>query len=113
MKLINYNYGYHTLFSCTIHGKIIMNRKEFELVKEYLLDKRRRFHFPNIERHTLRQDLERKYIMKRFFMVNVRVYATGLLVEKFNLSNYKSGNYALQVMSKVEHITEQLRKSAI
>lgn len=106
MKLINYNYGYNPLFTCSIHGTIEMNREDFGKVVNYLyqnagtISKNNCYFNPQL----LREDLgRREYIKNRqgtvkAFLINIRVGATEALVKHFSLKGYKRGNYQLRVL---------------
>lgn len=103
MKLINYNRGYNNTFNCSIHGTIKMTRNEFDKAIAFLFKTRKWVYDRgsiDLYKRMLLEDLNRKiYIEKRGtlqgFLVNIRVYATQAIVEKYNLHNYKRSNYQL------------------
>ena len=98
MKLINRDLGYIPLFDCSIHGKILMTAEEWEKARKYLLGGGERWpHEPWIMPQ-IRADEKRMLVTRRGYMINVRVPATVALVEKFELENYKPGNYAIEII---------------
>ena len=99
MKIINYNYGYIPTFSCSIHGKIVVSGREWEANKRYLRNgslRKTPYLYPDI----LRKDFERavKSRISRYVnFYNIRVTATELVVNHWNLRKYKRGNYMFEV----------------
>ena len=102
MKLINYNYGYVSEFACSIHGKIIMTKQEFDKAVKYLLHpKVKNCYFGDygLPKTMFKQDLNRTIPTRNgSYLLNIRVGATELLARKFELKNYKRANYMLEVV---------------
>lgn len=92
MRLVNYKYGY--LFDCSIHGKIVMTKGEWEKVKTYLMRATKDIFWKGV----LLQDFTRSKDYKNGKIYNVRVTATEKLVKKFGLKRYKRGNYMIEVV---------------
>lgn len=95
MKLINYKYGYNNTFNCSIHGKIIVNKSEWKSIVKYLLN-------PSVKscylyKNVLKDDFKRCINARSGKLFNIRVTATELVVRKFNIKNYKAGNYMFLV----------------
>jgi hypothetical protein len=90
MKLINYNYGY--LFDCVIHGKIIVNKKEWQDILKFLARVKPHSSYP-FYKTMLKDDAKRIIKTKQGDLVNIRVWATEKVVNKYNLKNYKKVNY--------------------
>jgi len=99
MKLINYNYGYNNNFNCSIHGKIIMNEKEWKEAITFLLKGAKRWlpSYPWIK-NTLKEDIERGVRVKNGKLYNIRVSPTETIAKKYSLKNYKRGNYVVLVI---------------
>jgi hypothetical protein len=96
MKLINYYYGYNPIFECSIHGKIVMTAKEWKDAYNFL---KRTKKIDSYFKKVLTEDVERTIPTRNgSYLLNVRVSATEVLVEKYNLSNYKRGNYMIEVV---------------
>lgn len=95
MKLINYKRGYNSTFDCSIHGTIKINREEYYKIVHYLYSVTTKLWNKDI----LYSDLARRiHIDKnKKFLINIRSTATKLLADKFNLTNYKAGNYQIEV----------------
>ena len=93
MKIINYNYGYNNDFDCSIHGKIVMTKKEWEKAKSYLLKAVKDSFWKNL----LKEDISRTIETKEGKLLNIRVPSTEKLVERFKTTgrNYKQGRYIL------------------
>ena len=94
MKLINYKMGYNNTFDCSIHGTIKMSLKEYKKAIKYLKNNSVKWGY----KYLLVEDLKRVIKLKNGFLVNIRVSATDKLVKKFDLSNYKVGNYQILVV---------------
>ena len=110
MKLINYNRGYNSHFECSIHGTIEMTEDEFKEVKAYLYKSDDYFHLSS---GVLMRDMETKIITSKGFYVNIRVTATDLIARKYNLSNYKKGNYQLFIKKNKPTEKKAMAKSNI
>lgn len=93
IKLINYNYGYYDVFSCSIHGKILVDQKTWNDIKRSLLKNK-------LFGAVLRDDLSRAITTKKGNLYNIRVTPTELVAKKYKLDNYKIGNYMFLVTSK-------------
>jgi len=96
MKLINYNYGYIPLFTCSIHGKIKMTVKEWQDAYAYLLH-------PSVTkdffRPILKEDVRRVQRLRNGnAILNVRVNATEKLVKRYSLQRYKRANYMIEII---------------
>lgn len=91
MKVINYNYGYFLAFSCSIHGKIVASRRTWAKMTKYLLHPSVVLYYSK-DKTMLKQDLARRVPTKGGYLVNVRVYATEKLAEKFGFK-VKRANY--------------------
>jgi hypothetical protein len=98
MKIINYDYGYNNYFDCSIHGKIIMDKKEWGEAISFLLRGAKRWlpSYPYIK-NILKEDIKRSISVKNGKLYNVRVSATEVIAEKYNLKKYKRGNYVILV----------------
>ncbi len=105
MKLINYKRGYNNTFGCSIHGTIKMERSKFDEVVAFLYRTRRwcdNTYDLNYWKRILSDDLANRVDIKKngmvvSFLVNVRVSATEAIAKKWELDNYKLGNYQLLV----------------
>lgn len=93
MKLINYNYGYFSEFECSVHGKIRMSYKEWIDAIRYLYA----VESDSFTRDIFIEDTNRRITGKNCFYVAVRVTKTEMLVKRYNLQNYKRGNFILEV----------------
>ena len=93
MKLTNYDRGYVSEFDCVIHGAIYMTRNEYDKVVQFLY----RSIQDDFYTALLYRDLARRIHIKNGFRVNVRVPNTAKIVRKFGLTNYKLGNFMLEV----------------
>ena len=89
MKLTNYNRGFNDFFDCSIHGVIKMTQLEFTSVRTWLLRSKALF---------IKRDLDRILQTKHRYFLNIRISATEKLVKKYNLTNYKRGNYIIEVI---------------
>jgi hypothetical protein len=47
----------------------------------------------------LKEDIKRTIPVKGGYLVNIRVPATEVIAEKYNLTNYKRGNFMILVMN--------------
>jgi hypothetical protein len=98
MKLINYKRGYINKFDCSIHGTIKTNTDEFAEAVVYLMRTPKMLEYGSeFMRDILKEDLKRKIAIKNGYLVNIRVKATDLIAEKYNLVNYRRGNYMFEV----------------
>lgn len=93
MKLINYKKGYSEKFDCSIHGTIKMTLKEWKRARKWLLTQ----HLFN--KDLLIEDFKRVVLTEKGYFINIRVTATELLASKYNLTNYKDGNYRLFIQN--------------
>lgn len=99
MKIINYNYGYISAFDCSIHGKIVVSKKEWLEAILFLKRGARRWlpSYPWTVR-VLREDILRGIKTKRGNLYNIRVTATEAVVGKFeHTGKYKGANYMFEV----------------
>jgi hypothetical protein len=95
MKLINYPYGWH--FDCTIKGKIVMTEKKWkEVVTDLKRSKKWRL-CPDFEKCLFLWDLNRKIDLKDSYLINIRVFWTGVIAYKYKLPRYRHQNYMLQI----------------
>ena len=92
MKLINYNYGYNLIFSCSIHGKIVVSKKEWRDIQKYLFNPAVKLYY-SYDKRMLKEDMARVIETKKGQLVNIRVYATERIVHRYHLKNYKRANY--------------------
>lgn len=98
MKLINYKRGYNNTFDCVIHGTIYMNEAQWDMVLSYLMTGTRLDYYgSDMLKKLLTEDIHRKIMTKRGYLINIRGTATELIVKKWNLNNYKKGNYQLHI----------------
>ena len=100
MKLINYNYGYNNEFNCSIHGKIIVSKEEWDNIKRFLSRTRKWVYdrgYVWFYKRILKEDLKRFYKVKKGKLYNIRVDATSGVAKEFELDNYKRGNYTFLV----------------
>lgn len=95
MKLINYNYGYIDKFSCSIRGKIIVDKETWRELIKYL----KRITRIGYLRDLLKVDLNRTVKTKQGNLVNIRVFLTEKIVDKFHLKNYKRANYMFLILN--------------
>jgi hypothetical protein len=93
MKLINYNYGFNNTFNCSIHGKIKINYNEFKKIFEYLSNNNVKWGY----KYLFNEDILNAIPIKGGYLFNIRVNATGLVVNHFNILGYKRGNYMFEV----------------
>lgn len=95
MKLINYKRGYIEKFDCVIHGTIKMSLKEFDKVLSYLKFNKAKLWNDKV----FEEDFKRRIYFNngKKFLINFRTTATKLIADKWNLTNYKAGNYMLEV----------------
>lgn len=94
MKLINYSLGYNDIFDCSIHGTIKITRSEFDDVVKFLYKNEDRLY---LSKKILIEDLSRRIVTKKGFLINIRATATQLIAKKYNLKNYKNANYQIEV----------------
>jgi hypothetical protein len=71
-----------------------MTPKEWLKARKYLFKKTEAGYWAS---GILTEDCNRMIMTKSGYRINIRVPATELLVEKFDLKNYKLGNYQLDV----------------
>jgi hypothetical protein len=99
MEIINYNYGYNNTFNCSIHGKIIVSKEEWNKIEKYIFNSSvtKDIFYRNI----LRDDIKRLIYTKEGTLLNIRVTATRQVIDKFrniqNRKKYKLGNYMFLV----------------
>ena len=91
MKLINYNYGYNNIFNCSIHGKLVVNKREWKNILKYLFNPAVKHCY--LYKDKLKQDIKREIKTKAGSLINIRVIATEFAVKRFNIKNYKCGNF--------------------
>lgn len=98
MKIINYNYGYSNFFDCSLHGKIIMTKREWEKALLFLFRGAKRWlpSYPWVK-NVLKSDIKRFIKTKMGNIFNIRVPATETIAEKYKLKRYKRGNYIIVV----------------
>jgi len=96
MRIINYDYGYNNTFNCSIHGKIIVTRQEWQIIIRYLFHPRVKSYY--LYKDVLKQDLERSILTPKGRLFNIRVTATDLAVKKLGGIGYKTGNYTFLVL---------------
>jgi hypothetical protein len=100
MKLINYNYRYNNTFNCSVHGKIVMSPEEWNEALKYLKStKVKKSFLPSYPwtNTNLLLDIDRKIKTKWGYLINIRVPMTEKLVNKYNLTNHKRGNYVILI----------------
>ena len=102
MKLVNYKRGYNERFDCSIHGTIYMTHSEWDKSFAYLKRYAKRMKDFNLTLYShyldlVKTDSQRQIQTVGGFIINIRVTATELLVERYNLTNYKRGNYQINV----------------
>lgn len=96
MRIINCNLGYFEDFDCSIHGKIIATQEEWNKAIKYLFNNKVKHCY--LHKDILREDLERKIKTINGYMVNIRVGATELIVNKFGVDKYRKGNYIFEII---------------
>lgn len=99
MKIIHRDYGYQ--FDCSIKGKIEVTRREWAIIKKYLL-RSKSWHSDNYDnRPILRRDLERSIDTEQGRLFNIRVPATDAVIQWFGtvkqMKQYKRQNYMFLV----------------
>lgn len=100
MKLINYNYGYYPVFTCSIHGKIVMTSKEWSKARLFLLKGARRWlpSYPWTRKVLLEDEKRTMPTRDGSYLINIRVPATEALARKYDLKRYKRANYMLEIV---------------
>lgn len=103
MKLVNYKRGYNNLFDCSIHGTIYMTDDEWQTALKYISDKQGELDLygGSTMWSIFVRDTQRKYSDKKHSYLNIRITATKMLADHFNLTNYKKGNYQIAVSKAV------------
>lgn len=99
MKLINYNYGYSDFFNCSVHGKIIVTKKEFKKCIDYLKRCKPDTSYPFYKELSLNEWIKHTLKTKNATLINLRVWATSKIANKFNIKKYKKGNYLFNILN--------------
>lgn len=97
MKLINYDYGFSNTFNCSIHGKIIVSREEWDSITHYLKNPFVKYEHKFLLKEDLLRAIKTIYKGQLAWKFNIRVSATEKVVKFFNIEGYKRGNYVFLV----------------
>jgi len=98
MKLTNYYRGMATCFDCVIHGTIYMTKNEWSDVYNWFSRVRKPFMYyddGSFRKNIFFDDVKKMIETKRGWVLNIRVTPTEHLVKRYNLKNYKRGNYQI------------------
>ena len=93
MRIVNYDYGYSNFFDCCIHGKIIVSNKEWKRIMAYVKRVKPDSSYPFYKNYVLKDWSNKRIKTKKGELVNLRVWATEKIVNRFNIERYKRGNY--------------------
>lgn len=89
MKIKNYKRGYINTFYCVIHGTLEVSKEEFKKILPLL--KKYSYNFE--------EDIQKNYFVDKqknhYYCFGVKPMEK--IVSKYNLTNYKRGNYQIKL----------------